>query len=339
MDKSTVDKYFTNQTTRKESREVLDWFETIEGEKYLEKRMNIDAGLMDRRELKEFTPNLKSVILYSSIHNKIKKCSARYPIRRTDLVGYSMKFTAAVLVVVLASVFSNTHENYTALKELSDQAPAIFKTLDNENRNLTLADGTRIRMNNNTEILVSANFLEGTREVNLKGEAYFDVEHNPDQPFIIHANRSTVEVLGTVFNIRSRSNQENVQVAVVEGKVALRSQQSKAGSEQLSVFLSKNQYGYLDLDNHSINVDDLAVENYLAWKNGRFKFENLTINQVCLQLNRIYNNHCKFTSSEIPSMMLTANFSNESLEKTLNVISMTLDISYELQSETVYWSL
>jgi ferric-dicitrate binding protein FerR (iron transport regulator) len=237
-----------------------------------------------------------------------------------------------------ASLFSISHQQYVD-GQIVEQQSIYFQTGDEENRNITLGDGTEIRINENSEVIVSADYMKGKREVTLSGEAYFDVEHIPDRPFIIHANHSSVEVLGTAFNVKSIEEQKNVQVAVVEGKVALRGAKNGFDSEELSVILSRNQYGYLDLEKRILNVDDIAVENYLAWKSGRFQFEDLSMQQVCTQLNRIYSIECNFGDDEIRDLKLTANFSNESLHKTLDVISMTLEVEYKLREEKVYWSI
>lgn len=339
MNRKIVDKFFTNQATPDETRKVLEWFETPEGLEYLQKRLDVDAGLMDRRELKELVPELNSERLFSAIQQDIRSKPAVFSLHRTDWIGYAVKVAAAVLVIATASVFSMTYQNYVEEKQIAEQQPILFQTQDEENRTITLADGTEIRMNSNSEISVSAGYMRGAREITLSGEAYFDVEHNPDQPFIIHANQSSVEVLGTAFNVRSVNDQRNVQVAVVEGRVSFRGAENGTDSEQLSVILSKNQYGYLDLENRTLNVDELAVENYLAWQSGWFNFQELSMQQVCTQLSRIYGIECGFDNSGIPAMNLTANFSNESLEKTLDVISMTLEISYEIRDEQVRWSI
>ena len=133
-------------------------------------------------------------------------------------------------------------------------------------------------------------------------------------------------------------NQKNVQVAVVEGQVALRGAKNGADSKELSAILSKNQYGYLDLENRVLNVDDIAVDNYLAWKSGRFQFEDLSMKQVCTQLYRIYSMECSFGDAEISNLKLTANFTNESIEKTLKVIAMSLELDYEMQDDIVKWT-
>jgi len=85
-------------------------------------------------------------------------------------------------------------------------------------------------------------------------------------------------------------------------------------------------------------VDDIAIGNYLAWKSGRLEFDEVKMGQVCTQLNRIYSIDCRFSVNEIEELKLTANFSNESLEKTLDVISMSLELEYEIQDDIVKWA-
>lgn len=339
MGNKIVDKFFTNQATPDETRRVLVWFETAEGKKYLQKRLNVDFDLMDYQELKELVPELDSELLYSAIHQSIIKKNNVFSLRRRDWIGYSIKAAAAVLVIIIASLFSVLQEQYDAEQKIAEQQPIIFETQGEENRNITLADGTEINLNENSKIIVPPDYLKGPREITLSGEAYFDVEHNSDQPFIIHANESDVEVLGTSFNVKSLSEQTNIQVAVVEGRVAFKNVNTTPENEALSVTLSKGQYGYMDIQKRTISVDDLPVENYIAWKSGQFVFEDLTLQQVCTQLNRLYEIECSYANEEIQNLLLTASFSNESMDKTLEVIALSLDIEYENNEESVYWSM
>ncbi len=338
MNKKIIDKFFTNQATPDETRKVLEWFESSEGKKYLQKRLDVDFGLMDRRELKELVPELESEMLYSAIHQSINKKRNIFSLHRRDWIGYSIKVAAALLVIAVASLFLIIQQQYVAEQLLAEQQPIIFQTQGEETKNITLADGSVINLNENSEIVVSPDYLKGDREITLTGEAFFDVEHNPDQPFIIHTHQSSVEVLGTAFNVRSIEGQKNVQVAVVEGKVSFKSEENGTESEQLAVLLSKNQYGYLDLENRAFDVDDLAVENYLAWKDGRLVFDGMTLAQVCIQFNRIYGKECSFGNERIANLKLTSNFSSNSMEKTMEVIAMTLEIDYEAIEDRVHWS-
>lgn len=338
MNKGLADKFFSNQTTPKESQAVLEWFQTAEGKHYIEKRLDVDAGLMDRKELKELVPDLDSNKLYSSIQAEIQSKPGLFSLNRTDWIGHVMKVAATVLVVAAAFFFSLTYEKHLGENQEADRQPIVFQTQDEENRNIILVDGTNISLNSNSKITVSADYLQGSREITLNGEAYFDVAHNPDKPFIIHANQSSVEVLGTAFNVRSHPAQNNVQVAVVDGRVVFQNTVSSGiGTEELSVTLSKGQYGYMDLTQRTILVDGLAVENYLAWKEGRFAFEGLTLSQVCTQLNRIYEIECSFENSSISELKLTSNFTNESPEKTLDVIALSLGVEYETENGQTFW--
>lgn len=336
MNKKLVEKFFINQTTPDETERVLDWFETPEGKEHLQERLNIDYDLMDRKELREMVPELASDNLYQSIQNKIGQNRKGVVIHKPDWLGYVLKAAAAILVILTASLFTITQQRYAA-EQVVEREPIHFQTANEENREITLSDGSVIRLNKNSEVIISEDFMQGTREIELKGEAFFDVAHNPDQPFIIHANESDVEVLGTSFNVKSLPEQSNVQVAVVEGRVAFKNVNNTIESEALSVTLSKGQYGYMDIQKRTILVDDLAVDNYLAWKSGRFEFEDLTLQQVCTQLTRIYGTECSFENPEVQELLLTANFSNESLDKTLSVIALSLDLEFEKDAGNVVW--
>src|SRR5699024_6039350 len=104
-------------------------------------------------------------------------------------------------------------------------------------------------------------------------------------PFIIHTDYSEVEVLGTSFNVKLDRVSELVEVAVLEGRVSFKD--SREGKTQ-QVILQQGEYAYLDLERSQIKTENFGVENYLAWKNNEFRFEQLTIEYVCVQLSRFY---------------------------------------------------
>src|SRR5699024_4274881 len=102
-----------------------------------------------------------------------------------------------------------------------------------------------IRLNEESELTVPDKMKGNRRSVTLNGEAYFDVARDPDHPFVVYANGSTVTVLGTEFNVKADSTAGNVQVAVVEGKVSLKKEGAK---ESASALLTRNNFGLLDLE-------------------------------------------------------------------------------------------
>lgn len=335
MSRKLAEKFFNNQTTPAESKAVLEWFETSEGKQALKEWIEADEELMKRKDLGASIPELDSDKLFFSIQEEIKKKRRIYNLRKTDWIGYSVKAAAVVLVVLTAALFSITQEK-DAVEQITEREPVIFQTHEEQHREITLGDGTVIRLNENSEIILSEDFMKEDRELKLDGEAYFDVAHDTEKPFIINTGNSSIEVLGTSFNVKSDAGQKNVQVAVVEGRVSFSSVKGEE-PERSSVVLSKGQFGYLDVEENSIVVDETAIDNYLAWKSGRFVFDELTLEKVCTQLNRIYNLECGFENQEIRNLRLTANFSNESLEKTLSVIALSLRIEFKKDEDQVTW--
>ncbi|WP_340105960.1 FecR family protein [Rhodohalobacter sp. 8-1] len=335
MSRKLAEKFFNNQTTPAESEVVLEWFETSEGKQVLQEWIEAGRELMDRKDLRNAIPELDSDKLYISIQEEIKKKRKRYTLRRIDWLSYVVKAAAAVLVILTAALFTISYEGYK-VEQITVQEPVIFQTNEEQHREITLNDGTIVRLNKNSEIILSVDFNKEKREIRLEGEAYFDVAHSSDKPFIINTGNSSIEVLGTSFNVRSDSGKENVQIAVVEGRVSFSSLKGDK-PEKSSVILSKGQFGYLDVKENSIVVDKVPINNYLAWKSGRFHFNELTLQQVCTQLYRLYNLNCSFENQEIRNLRLTANFSNESLKKTLSVIALSLGIEFKKNEERVTW--
>jgi len=342
MNSNIVKKFFNNQATPEETQDVLDWFETVEGKQYLQERFDVDADLMDRYELRDMETDLDSDKLFDSIKTDINAKKNIFSIRRNNWLGYTVKVAASFLVILTASFFAITQQRYEAEQEryeaeqVVEREPIIFQTEETQHREIKFGDGTVVRLNGNSKMIVSNDFMRENREVTLTGEAYFDVAHDPEQPFVIHTNRSTIEVLGTAFNVRSLSGQDNDQVAVVDGKVSFKNASPEI-EETTAVILSKGQYGYLDEVEGTITVDEIAIDNYLAWKSRKLIFEDLTLGQVCVQLNRLYSIECTYANEEIKNLHLTANFSDESLEKTLSVIALSLDLEYVREDGQVIW--
>jgi transmembrane sensor len=333
MKKELADKFFNNQVSNLDVNEVLEWFETSEGREYLNNKLDSDKNLMSKKELKELAYEFDSEKLYRSIQEKIRY-RRDLKKKRWDWVSNMVKVAAVIAVIITSSLLVIKHE--TDLEEhYAEQIeePIFFQTGHDQHREITLADGTMIRLNGNSELMVSGNYMQDTREITLAGEAYFDVAHDPDRKFIIHANQSAIEVLGTAFNVRSYSGDNNVQVAVIDGTVSFRN----ISNENAQVLLNKGDFAYMDVNKTAISVDNVAVENYLSWKSGRLVFQDLSLNQVCNQLGRLYNVVCEYENENIKQYHVTARFSDESLEKALEVLALTLKIGYEKEGNKVKW--
>jgi ferric-dicitrate binding protein FerR (iron transport regulator) len=189
-------------------------------------------------------------------------------------------------------------------------------------------------LNRNSDIRISADYGEKKRSIKLKGEAYFQVQHNVDKPLVIHTEGADIKDLGTVFDVRAVPGEDNIQVAVKSGKVSIYSEHT---SGTKAVKLTAGHFGYLNLETGSVAVEEVGIQNYLSWMTGRITFDNTTLKKVSKQLSRIYNVSFRYGSDSLKSVKLSANFKRGSLKKALDVISLTISIDYRLKGRQVIW--
>lgn len=144
---------------------------------------------------------------------------------------------------------------------------------------LTLPDGTKVWLNAASSITYPAVFVGKERKVTINGEAYFEVAKNKEMPFMVEVRgMSTVEVLGTSFNINAYSNEETVNTTLVEGSVKINKR----------VVLKPGQQAVVKDPAAVSVVNNADLEKAIAWKNGLFSFNNADLVSVMRQLERWY---------------------------------------------------
>ncbi len=166
---------------------------------------------------------------------------------------------------------------------------------------LTLSDGTQVWINSESSLTYPVNFSGKIREVTLTGEAYFEVAHNPDKPFIVNCHQSSITVTGTEFNIDAY-NQDRTVTTLVNGGVIL-----KRGS--FSAILKKGMQGYVS--NEGIKTEFVNVNEYTSWKDGIFEFENTTLEQITTRLSRWYDVEFDYQDTNTKNLTFTATFPKE----------------------------
>jgi transmembrane sensor len=137
---------------------------------------------------------------------------------------------------------------------------------------LTLADGTKVWLNAASSITYPTAFTGTSREVSITGEAYFEVARNPQQPFIVKTPKDEITVLGTEFNINAYHDEASVKTSLIDGSVKISNVTLKPGQAYT---------------NGTVVITNL--EQDVAWKNGIFNVENLTVEQAMRQISRWYN--------------------------------------------------
>jgi ferric-dicitrate binding protein FerR (iron transport regulator) len=153
---------------------------------------------------------------------------------------------------------------------------------------IKLDDGTHIWVNAFTELKFPERFKGSKyREVELSGEAYFEVAHDAARPFRVKMQEETVEVLGTSFNLSNYAADDFNKTTLLTGKVGIDIPKTKGGNER-TVLLPGQQAVY-DKQLKQLHVADIDAKNAISWKNGDFMFDNEDISSIVKQLERWYD--------------------------------------------------
>lgn len=223
---------------------------------------------------------------------------------------------AASVVLILSLGYLAYHK---VLNNKPEEQPMarIVKTTDwGQKLSLTLADGTEVRLNSGSTIEFPERFTGHTREIELTGEAFFNVARNPDKPFIIRSGEVHTTVLGTSFNINTYPENREITVTVATGKVRL-------ASKDTEVFLTPNEQGVFDKRSNRISKEETDTATFLQWKDGIIYFEDTSLAKVAESLERWYGVTFVFENEKAKNCHLTATYDNEVLLAVLESIVHT----------------
>ena len=189
-----------------------------------------------------------------------------------------------------AKVYTNSANTQTATMVRN-----VLTTPANATAEVTLADGTVVTVNAGSKLVYPQAFSGATREVELQGEAYFKVHHDAKHPFIVKANGISTKVLGTEFNIRSRSRKDT-HVTLLQGSVLV---SSSATAKRLKPGEDAS------FNDGRMIVRSVDTEEFTAWKEGEFYFDNETLLDIAKEIGKWYNVSVIFQS---PAKMQTRLF-------------------------------
>jgi transmembrane sensor len=198
------------------------------------------------------------------------------------------------------------------------------RTIQTETRALTLADGTKIWLGSESKVKYPKVFDKMIREVHLEGEAYFEVTENKKQPFIVSTNHSVSRVVGTSFNLRSYPNEAKEELTVLTGEV-------KFGIKQEPIFPGTK--ATLDHDSQLMVKEPTQGTNILAWKNKELRFENTSLKNAFLDIERYFGIKIKFEGRDLENCHFTGTFQNPEVNSVLEAIAYSVNLKYERANE------
>lgn len=234
------------------------------------------------------------------------------------LVRRSLQFALLMLFISGAFlIYDNTREKSVVRQD-------SFRTVrvDNGRRlDVNLPDGSHIKLDAGSELRFPAEFTDG-REVFLKGEAYFEVTHDAERPFRVHAHHAMIRVLGTKFNIRAWQENPVVAVTVSEGSVALNNSYRQ---DENSVIIRKGYYSSLSEAGIPSTPAPVDVAANLGWMHNEIHFKDASVKEVMAQLKRWYDFTFDIEDPAILEHRITVHIRMTNIEDVLELISILTD--------------
>lgn len=190
-----------------------------------------------------------------------------------------------------------------------------------------LPDGSMVWLNSGSEITYPIVFNTSERLVNLKGEAYFEVQ-KAETPFLVSNLGPQIKVYGTEFNVNSYADEDVVTVALAEGKVAL----DLNGKEE---FLEPGQVSYFDRKKNKVTIERSDIQVFSCWREGKYIFRDTPLSAIVRILQRQHNVNIQLLDKELGNYRYKATINNESLEQVLQFLSVSAPMKYKYKRKVL----
>ncbi|NLR57577.1 DUF4974 domain-containing protein [Chitinophaga polysaccharea] len=196
---------------------------------------------------------------------------------------------------------------------------------------VVLSDGTKVCVNAESELVYPSGFHGAKREVEVTGEAFFEVAANPQQPFIVHAKGVAINVLGTAFNVNTYT--VSVQTTLTSGKV-------NTIADGQNVVLSPGQQSIYNSQTKILQQQTVDTRIFTAWKDGDIYFEETSLSTILNSLGRSFDYEFKFEDASLEKLSFTLDMRTpEDLQQVLDRISLTNgDVKFRVHGRTIYVS-
>lgn len=339
MNKELLERYLNGHCTRAEAQKVLTWLKTEEGQRFLEEEIDRDIRVAEAFEDIIEYPEVSSEELYARIKSDINQSPQSQRKHSVNPIHRWMGMAAAVILslFVVLFFFEFQQERYQKNQEVKSKYPKTITASAYSDTAVTLSDGSSVRLNANSELIVEKGFEKKTRSVSLEGKAYFEVKDNFERPFVVQTDYSFIQVVGTKFEVEAYPDQPEVIVKVDEGKVRFFSRDERL--EPLD--LTKNESGTLrfKISKDSVREEDgsekvnydkplLVRHSSVQKKDPKIKFVNNRLFVALRYLERNYDVDIELENDSLRHHRFTLT-ADHSLLGALERIADSLNLSIE----------
>ncbi|WP_075560159.1 FecR family protein [Parabacteroides timonensis] len=293
MEKETLYKFFDGKASREEKESIRIW---------LEASKENEQELFSEREF------FDAMILSGHTEKTAKEKKSR-PFYLTAMLEI-VKIAAILAIAITCGIYSYKSE----IKKIC-QAMNTITVPAGQRVNLTLPDGTNVWLNACSEMKYPAAFTGDKREISLNGEAYFEVTHNADKPFIVQTNKCNIEVLGTKFNVEAYNDSKDFCTSLLEGSVKIVEREKPSDN----LILTPNQQA--TLVNGHLSLEPIADFDLFRWKEGLICFRNMHFQELMTRFEKCYGIHIIIENPNLADYVCSGKFRiSDGIDKALSIL-------------------
>lgn len=314
MEKRILYKYFEGTATPEEEEAVYRW---------------LDASSANEKELFREREFFDAMILTgnagkSAKGNKVALKEEKRPFMHS-FVREVLKIAAVVAITVSCGLYF-----YLAEKKELLSAVNTITVPAGERASLKLPDGTVVWLNARSEMVYPAVFSGSKREVQLNGEAYFEVAHRAKSAFIVHTQRCDIEVLGTKFNVEAYSDSEDFSTSLMEGSVKIKDRINTSAS----VVLKPDQE--VHLKENRLFVSSIDDYDQFRWREGLVCFKDVDFKELMVRFEKCYGIAIVVENKHLDEYTCTGKFRvSDGLDNALRILQQDAGYTFERDEDNL----
>lgn len=335
-----IEKYIDGTCSQEEINYIQKWYASFEKEDdYISTLSNKEQDLLGQ-------------IIYSKIFDSIKEkdnfkthtlYNRRNNFRWTAVAAAVVLLTISLIFIFRGNkIFKNDKRNYA---QLFSQTDHLIKVENNSKKLMkaVLPDSSSVWLFPDSKINYAINFIKKERRVKMSGECFFDVSKDASHPFVIYSKHLITRVWGTSFRVTDLSNGNSAQVAVVTGKVSVRTKPVHFKNGELKqpsadIMLKADEKVIFDEGHEKLmkytNITHKEADDLKMWVHTKLKFDNESLPTIVKELNERFNVNITLEDEILNEYRLNANFSDFNLPEILEAMSKSLNVTYTITNKT-----
>lgn len=323
MNKSIVERFLKNECTEQERELIETWYFSFEN--------NLDGISQMTDEEQIGLENELYLKIKEKITSKVEK-----PTRQINWVWYLSGAAAMFLLAFGLWTYNKTTKNIQTISGVPFSGWAKYENVSAKELKITLPDGSVVVMQPKTQLSYNQSDTK-FREVNLTGEAFFDVMHDATRPFLIYTGKMTTKVLGTSFTIKAFPNMKKSEVSVVSGKVTVYEKDAEEIKNNGVILTPNLKVTFFDEEEHFVTglVEKPEVLKTINKETLSFNFQDAPLNEVLTALEKAYGIEMVLERESLGKCTLNGDLTEMPLFTKLDIITRSLNATYQVKGTSI----